>query len=148
MAGTAEKNPVSGSPCVLIVEDNDDGRDSLKLMLTLHGCPVETAADGIEGVRKGMDLRPVAAVIDVGLPGMSGYEVAWQLRNTCKNGILLIAYTAWAGAADRERARQAGFDMLVAKPGEPEELLRLLSLGTNLPMKKPTTGNLATRKVS
>src|SRR3954464_1647648 len=146
MAGTAEKNPAAPTPCVLIVEDNDDGRESLKLMLSLHGCPVETAADGVEGVRKGMALRPVAAVIDVGLPGMSGYEVAWQLRNVCKNGILLIAYTAWATSADRERARQAGFDLLVAKPSAPEELLRLLSLGTNLPLKKPSVGGAAVAK--
>lgn len=138
MPGTVATNSAAPTPCVLIVEDNDDGRDSLKLMLSLHGCPVETAADGVEGVRKGMELRPVAAVIDVGLPGMSGYEVAWQLRNVCKSNILLIAYTAWATAADRERARQAGFDVLVAKPSEPEELLRLLSIGTSLPMKKPS----------
>jgi CheY-like chemotaxis protein len=135
MAGAADKT-VPTSPCVLIVEDNDDGRNSLKLLLTLYGCPVETASNGIDGVRMGMELRPTAAVIDLGLPGMSGYEVAWQLRNTCKS-ILLIAYTAWSTAADRERARAAGFDMLVAKPTEPQELVRLLSIGTNLPMKKP-----------
>jgi len=136
MAGAVEKK-ASRSPCVLIVEDNDDGRDSLKLMLTLHGCPVETAADGVEGVRKGMQLRPVAAVIDVGLPGLSGYEVAWQLKSMFKRDVFLIAYTAWAATADRERARQAGFDVLVAKPGEPQELLRLLSIATDLPIQKP-----------
>jgi CheY-like chemotaxis protein len=133
MAGTVDKNV---PPCVLIVEDNDDGRNSLKLLLGLHGYRVETAADGVEGASKGMQLRPAAAVIDVGLPGMSGYEVAWQLRNTCKE-VLLIAYTAWATAADRERARQAGFDVLVAKPTEPEELVRLLRVGMNQPLKKP-----------
>lgn len=133
MAGTTE-NVTTRTPCVLIVEDNDDGRDSLKLLLSLYGCPVVTAADGLEGVRIGMDLRPVAAIIDLGLPGMSGYEVAWQLRQTCKD-VLLIAYTAWSTPADRERARQAGFDMLVPKPTEPQELVRLLSIGTDLPMK-------------
>jgi CheY-like chemotaxis protein len=127
----------SSSPCVLIVEDNDDGRDSLKLLLNLHGCSVETAADGLEGVRKGMQLRPVAAVIDVGLPGMSGYEVAWQLRNLFKNNVFLVAYTAWASPADRERAKQAGFDLLVSKTCQPEELLGILRLGTNLLTKKP-----------
>src|SRR4051794_3569541 len=135
MAATAMKSPIASktpsSPCVLVVEDNDDGRDSLKLMLQLHGCPVETAADGLEGVRKGMALKPVAAVIDLGLPGMSGYEVAWQLRSLFKSDVFLVAYTAWASPADRERAKQAGFDLLVAKPSEPEELLRILRLGTN-----------------
>src|SRR3954468_8197120 len=136
MAATVEKKH-SSSPCVLIVEDNDDGRDSLKMLLMLDGCPVETAADGVEGVRKGMELRPMAAVIDLGLPGMSGYEVAWQLRSMFKNDVFLVAYTAWAARADRERAKQAGFALLVAKPSKPEELVRLLRLGTNLPMRKP-----------
>src|SRR5262245_55282712 len=148
MVGTVEERPVTRTPCVLIVEDNDDGRDSLRLLLTLHGCPVETAADGVEGVRKGMELRPVAAVIDVGLPGMSGYEVAWQLRSMFKRDVFLIAYTAYATAADRERARQAGFDMLVAKPGSPEELVRLLSIGTSLPMRKPAGGRGTSAAVS
>jgi len=136
MAATVEKK-ISSAPCVLIVEDNDDGRDSLKLLLNLHGCTVETAADGVEGVRKGMQLRPVAAVIDIGLPGMSGYEVAWQLRNLFKNEVFLVAYTAWAAPADRQRAKEAGFDLLVSKASEPEELLSILRLGTNLLTKKP-----------
>lgn len=131
----------AASPHVLVVEDNQDGRDTLKLLLMLHGCEVEVAADGVEGVRKGMDRPPRAAVIDIGLPGMSGYEVAWQLRSLFKRNILLIAYTAHANPSDHERAKQAGFDLLVAKGTAPEELLRLLTLGTNLPMKKPAAAD-------
>jgi CheY-like chemotaxis protein len=134
MAGSIEK---TNTRCVLIVEDNDDGCNSLKLMLSLHGCEVETARDGVEGVRKGMALRPTAAVIDIGLPGMNGYEVACQLRKLYKANIMLIAYTGWNTPADREHAKEAGFDLLVAKPAEPKELVRLLILGTNLPGRTP-----------
>ena len=129
------------SRCVLIVEDNPDGRETLKLLLTLYGCPVEVAADGVEGVQKGLALRPLAAVVDIGLPGLSGYEVAGQLRQALGSNILLIAYTAYDRPEDRDRARKAGFDMLVGKPADPEELVRLLSIGTSLPLRRPIGRN-------
>ncbi len=125
------------SRCVLIIEDSPDGRETLKLLLNLYGCPVEVAADGVEGVQKALALRPLAAVVDIGLPGLNGYEVAGQLRRALGNNILLIAHTAYDRPEDRERARQAGFDMLLGKPADPEELVQLLRLGTSLPVRSP-----------
>jgi CheY-like chemotaxis protein len=132
-------HPLESPPsrCVLIVEDNPDGRETLKLLLTLYGCPVEVAADGVEGVQKGLALRPLAAVVDIGLPGLDGYEVAGQLRRALGNNILLIAHTAYDRPEDRERARRAGFDVLVGKPADPEELVKLLRIGTSLPLRGP-----------
>jgi len=132
---TKETNP---GRCVLLVEDNPDGRETLRLLLTLYGCPVEVAADGVEGVHKGLALRPVAAVVDIGLPGLDGYEVAGQLRRALGGNILLIAHTAYDRPEDRERARLAGFDMLVAKPADPLELIQMLRIGANLPLRNPT----------
>jgi len=114
------------SRCVLIVEDNPDGRETLRVLLTLLGFDVEVAADGLEGVRKGLELRPQAAVVDIGLPEMDGYQVGRSLRHALGRSVLLIAHTAYSGPSGRERAQQAGFDSLLSKPADIEELVRLL----------------------
>jgi CheY-like chemotaxis protein len=113
-------------PDVLLVEDNPDGRESLRMLLTILGFTVEAAADGEEGVRLGLELRPPAAVLDIGLPGIDGYEVARRLRAGLDGGVLLIAHTAWSGPEGRERARAAGFDALLGKPADVREMARLL----------------------
>jgi CheY-like chemotaxis protein len=111
---------------VLIVEDNPDGRESLLTLLRLHGFRAEGAADGAEGVMRGLSLCPFAAVVDVGLPFVDGFDVARELRRAFGRGVLLIAHTAYSGPDFRERAAEAGFDHLLPKPCEAEELVRLL----------------------
>jgi CheY-like chemotaxis protein len=111
---------------VLIVEDNPDGRESLLALLALYGFRVEAAADGAEGVTKGLSLRPFAAIVDVGLPILDGFDVARELRRAFCGDVLLIAHTAYATADFQERAKEAGFDHLLAKPCETAELVRLL----------------------
>lgn len=113
-------------PDVLVVEDNRDGRESLRLLLNLAGLRVETAADGEEGVAKGVAQRPRAAVVDIGLPAMDGFGVARELRLALDGDVLLIAHTAWDGPESRERAREAGFDHFLGKPCDVDELLGLL----------------------
>jgi CheY-like chemotaxis protein len=125
-AKTRSSGPRQARPDVLLVEDNEDGRESLRLLLTMLGFTVEAAADGEEGVRLGLELRPLAAVLDVGLPGMDGYEVARRLRAGLDGGVLLIAHTAWSGPEGRERAKAAGFDALLGKPADVREMARLL----------------------
>src|SRR5437879_3305589 len=95
---------------VLLVEDNDDGRMTLRILLELNGFGVEEAADGLQGVAKGLAYRPEVAVVDIGLPGLNGYEVARRLRATLGRRIRLIALTAFDEPRDRERALEAGFD--------------------------------------
>jgi len=111
---------------VLIIEDNPDGRETLRLLLTLLGFQVEVAADGLEGLRKGLELRPQAAVVDIGLPLLDGYQVGRSLRHGLGGKVLLIAHTAYSGPAGRERAEQAGFNSLLGKPADIDELVRLL----------------------
>jgi CheY-like chemotaxis protein len=107
------------------VEDNDDGRESLRQLLTLLGMAVEVAVDGAEGVRLGLALRPRAAVIDIGLPVLDGFGVARELRRALGGGVLLIAHTAYADDC-RRKAEEAGFDRLLPKPCDTDELARLL----------------------
>jgi len=111
---------------VLIVEDNPDGRESMIDLLRLHGFHVEGAADGAEGVSKGLRLCPFAAVVDVGLPILNGFDVARELRRAFGGGVLLIAHTAYSSPDFRERANDAGFDHLLAKPCLIAELVALL----------------------
>jgi DNA-binding response OmpR family regulator len=111
---------------VLIVEDNADGRESLQALLALHGFRVEAASDGAEGVMMGLALRPFAAILDVGLPVLDGFDVARELRRAFGGEVLLIAHTAYASPDFRARADEAGFDHFLAKPCEIGELVRLL----------------------
>jgi len=118
--------PAGLSDCVLIVEDNADCALSLRLLLEAKGARAVVAPDGVEGARLGVELRPRAAVIDIGLPGLDGYEVCRRLRAALGPSARLVAHTAYAGGQTPGRAREAGFDELLCKPSEPAEMLRLL----------------------
>lgn len=115
---------------ILIVEDNVDGRDSLQTLLQLLGYQVETAADGLEGVTKALAWRPHVALVDIGLPGLDGYEVARRIREALGLGVFLIAYTAYSQPRDREQALEAGFDVHLAKPVNLDELSYWLIVAT------------------
>ena len=78
---------------ILLVEDNEDNRESLKLLLSLLGHCVTVAADGIDGVRQALRTRPELAIIDIGLPGLDGCQVARRVRNALGREVVLVAYT-------------------------------------------------------
>lgn len=86
---------------VLIVEDNRDSRESLYRLLKLLGYRVTVAQDGYEGVEKALTCHPEVGLIDIGLPGLDGYEVARRLRSALGQTIVLIAYTAYTQPEDR-----------------------------------------------
>ena len=111
---------------VLIVEDNDDAREMLKILLEHEGHEVFEAADGTEGVRAASRLRPDLALVDVGLPILDGYEVARFIRRQDHQPQRLVALTGYGQAADRERALEAGFDDHLVKPVDPDRLAELL----------------------
>jgi CheY-like chemotaxis protein len=111
---------------VLVVEDNRDCRETLCLMLRLSGFQVEQASDGEEGLRKALTWQPEAAVVDIGLPLLDGYEVARRLRHAFDDRLLLIALTGYGQPEDRQQAFAVGFDHHLTKPAHPEQLLRLL----------------------
>jgi PAS domain S-box-containing protein len=112
---------------ILIVEDNDDARESLRLLLETLGHRVVAAADGQEGVTLAQLHQPEVALIDLGLPGLDGYEVARALRSTpAGKMITLVAVTGYGQAEDRQRSKEAGFDAHLVKPVSQALLSRLI----------------------
>lgn len=114
------------SPQILVVEDHPDGRESMRQVLESWGYQVDVAEDGREGLEKILRCQPDAAVVDIGLPAIDGYQVAQQVRAALKDKILLIALTAYSQPQDRERALAHGFDFFLTKPADFGQLSRLL----------------------
>lgn len=131
---------------VLVVDDNLDAAETLSELLCLWGYEVETAADGERGIAAAERFRPDLVLLDIGLPGIDGYEVAKRLRRAedtggaasemkitteggaaAPNRLVLVAVTGYGQAEDRERSKDAGFDYHLAKPVDPEGLRELLS---------------------
>ena len=118
---------------VLIADDDRDTVLSLRLLLATEGYEVFGVYDSKSVFDAVRDFEPDAILLDIGMPQMTGYDIARELRRTRGNDLLLIAVTAWSKFSDRMAAHIAGFDHHVAKPYQPEEILRLLtSLGDHL----------------
>jgi CheY-like chemotaxis protein len=111
---------------ILIVEDNYDGRETLRTLLQLLRHRVEVAVDGLEGVEKGLGGKPEIAIVDIGLPRLDGYQVAQQLRAAFGSDIYLIAHTGYGLPEDRRRALHAGFNAHLVKPADLQELCQLI----------------------
>jgi len=112
---------------LLLVEDNPDIGETLRDLLQILGHRVELAGDGLRGVQLALATQPDAALVDIGLPGIDGYEVARRLRATEQGkDIVLVALTGYGRPEDRDRALESGFDAHLVKPVDPEELNRLL----------------------
>ena len=113
-------------PRILIVEDHDESRVVMRLLLEQHGHEVHEAADGTRAVELAAALRPDVALVDVGLPGLDGYEVARRIRSALGPAIRLVAITGYGRDEDRADALGAGFDLHLLKPVNPEALTRIL----------------------
>jgi len=111
-----------------VVEDNPDSRLLMAEVLETKGFTVVTANDGDEAIKLAEEQRPQAYVIDLGLPGMNGYEVAKRIRGLEGNRrqALLVALTGYGGPDDKQRAKLAGFDHHMTKPADFESLERML----------------------
>lgn len=114
------------SPRVLVVDDNADAADSLATLLGVMGYEVRTAYDGPEGIEAADDFRPAVALLDIGLPKLSGYDIARHVRAQRGEDVLLVAITGWGQEEDRRRSREAGFDHHFTKPADFEVLLELI----------------------
>jgi PAS domain S-box-containing protein len=102
---------------LLVVDDNRDAADTLAALLSVMGHEVVVAHDGHQALRMLDGLHPHAVFLDIGMPGLSGYEVAEAVRRAPRNdGVMLVALTGWGGADDRARTAQAGFDAHLTKP--------------------------------
>jgi two-component system CheB/CheR fusion protein len=112
---------------VVLIDDNVDASESLKMLLQLTGCEVSCALDGIAGVALVHANRPQIVLCDIGLPGMGGYEVIAQLRKKMSPMPRMIALTGYGQSEDRARSIAAGFDHHLVKPVDPDAQLRLLA---------------------
>ncbi|QYF99635.1 MULTISPECIES: ATP-binding protein [Massilia] len=113
---------------VLLVEDNEDARRMLAAHLEASGYSVLEADNGIDGLALAHEARPGLAILDIGLPGLDGYQLAARLRaDAATRPMRLIALTGYGQASDRERALEAGFDAHLVKPVKFDELARELA---------------------
>ena len=112
---------------VLIIEDNADSRRMLQTMLKLDGYEVHTAEDGEKGLHEIFRTKPRFAIVDIGLPGLDGYQVARKVRESLSpDEVFLIALTGYGRPKDRQAVKEAGFDEHLIKPLKPEDLERVL----------------------
>ena len=131
-AARVEVQAITAGRRVLIVEDNADARETLCSLLSLWGHKVEVAENGLIGVSKALEMHPEVALVDVGLPGLNGYEVARQVRASLGEEPLLVALSGYGQPEDRRLALEAGFDLHMVKPISPPELKRLLAAGRRI----------------
>jgi CheY-like chemotaxis protein len=125
--GKAETRPRKAGKRVLVIEDNRDSADSLRLLLECYGYEVAVAYCGHDGVRAAERCRPDVVLCDIGLPGLDGYAVARKLRrNPATAAARLIAVAAYGQDEDRRRSHEAGFEQHLVKPVDPDALQRVL----------------------
>lgn len=127
-AETAKDPEPPSARRVLVVDDNRDAADSLKTVLGIHGHTVEVCYGADEGLEAFDDFGPDVVLLDIGLPGMDGYEVARRIRQTeAGRHVMLIAITGWGQEEDRRRAEEAQFDHHFTKPVNTDQLNRLIA---------------------
>ena len=116
------------SRSVLVVDDNKNQVESIAMLLKILGCEVRAAHDGLSALEALKEFIPEFALIDIGLPGIDGFELARRIRQVKEfNKITLIAQTGWGREEDREESRQAGFNYHLVKPLDFQLLERILT---------------------
>ena len=117
-----------GASRVLVVDDLQASAETLMTLLEMEGFEVRMAHDGQEALQMAREFRPDVVLLDIGLPGMNGFEVAHGLRSQEESrDALLIALTGYGEAESRNRSAQAGFDFHMVKPADVNLLLSMLS---------------------
>jgi len=111
---------------VLVVDDNADAADSLAMLLTVRGDEVRVAYDGEEAIFAEQEFKPDVLLLDIGMPKLSGYDVARRVRDARGPGVLIVAITGWGQEEDRQRAHDAGFDRHFTKPVDYAALLAVI----------------------
>jgi CheY-like chemotaxis protein len=120
-------SPAPVGRSILIVEDNADARDALRMLLELDGHTVEAVAEGQQALEVARAKDPDIALVDIGLPGIDGYEIARRVRARGTRRPVLIALTGYGQPEDRRRATDAGFDDMLVKPVDPTALTNLIA---------------------
>jgi len=130
MASTPSSEPLSAPKPrrVLVADDNEDASETLALLLRFDGHEVHVAHDGLTAVELFDRVHPDVAILDIGMPGLSGHEVAQRIRaQNTGHPVTLIALTGWGQKADKDRATESGFDFHFTKPVEPTVLSELIT---------------------
>jgi CheY-like chemotaxis protein len=117
--------------CVLVIDDNVDAADALTKLLRISGHDVRTAYDGPSGVLAARAFAPKVVLLDIGLPGFDGYEVARRLRyEPTLHNVIIIAITGYGTDQDRKNCVAAGIDYHMVKPVEYDQIRKILEPGT------------------
>jgi CheY-like chemotaxis protein len=124
----------AGARKLVLVEDQDDGREMLRVLLGRAGYDVIDVANGTEAMRAIAEHRPDVAIVDIGLPDMTGFEVGRFARGELGRSLLLIALTGYGQERDRAQVFAAGFDHHLVKPVDLDALTRLLEQRHELPV--------------
>lgn len=130
----ADAGPVDAAIRVMVVDDNLDALETLETLLTLYGFEVNAASTPEQALQQSTAFAADAYVLDIGLPGMDGYQLAAALRQRVagtKQAAQFIALTGYGQAGDKARALAAGFHMHLTKPVNIEDLLAALGDGPN-----------------
>ena len=128
MLSAVEQPPAAVALRILLVEDHPEVAAAQALLLRALGYDVQIAADGPTAVEMAKSLVPDVAVVDIGLPGLNGFQVAESLRDDpATASIRLIALTAYGSAEDRQRSIRSGFEAHLVKPASIDQLRRVLS---------------------
>jgi len=113
---------------ILVIEDNRDSAESLRILLSACGYEVHVSFTGTDGVKAAQEKRPDVVLCDIGLPGLNGYEVVSELRRHAETASArVIALTGYGADEDRRKAKLAGFDLHLVKPVEPRVLEEILA---------------------
>jgi PAS domain S-box-containing protein len=121
---------------VLVVDDNVDTVTTLALLVQESGHDVRTGYDGSSILEAALDYRPNVVLLDIGLPGLNGFEVAKQLRQQpALQNVVLVAMTGYGQESDRQRSQEAGFDHHLVKPGDFGKVLQILATVSELPAR-------------
>lgn len=128
VTSASNSSAAAGGYRILVVDDNVDGAESLSMLLQMDGHQTFVSHDGLDAINMAEKVKPDAVLLDIGLPGMNGYEVCQHIRSTSwgKNTVL-IAITGWGQPEDRERSKEAGFDTHIVKPVDPDSLANTLA---------------------
>jgi CheY-like chemotaxis protein len=125
--GQWRMDPATPHLRILVVDDNADAADSLAMLLQLAEHETVTAYSGPEAIEAARREKPNAVFLDIGLPGMSGYDVARAMRaDPALAGVALVALTGWGSDNDQQRATEAGFDYHLTKPAGIEQVYEVL----------------------
>jgi PAS domain S-box-containing protein len=127
LASSLIPHPSSLSKRVLVVDDHADAADSLAVLLRMEGHDVRVARNGPAAVEAAQADPPDVVLLDLGMPGMDGFEVARRLRQGPAAKTFIAALTGWGQEEDRRRTREAGFDHHLVKPADPDDLRELLA---------------------